>query len=133
MKRSARTALANRAREMRKNMTEAEKILWYRFLADYPIHISNQRLIGPYIVDFYCKKVRLSIELDGSQHYLPLQKRYDEIRRNYLEMEGIKEIRFPNSLIWENFEGVCEVIHQEIQNRRNDLTSIPLSSLRNKK
>lgn len=133
MNRAARTRLAERARYMRKNMTEAEKILWFRFLREYPIRFSNQIIVGPYIVDFYCRKVRLSIELDGSQHYEEVHRKYDEIRTTYLEMEGIKELRFPNSYIWDHFEGVCETIHREVERRRNDLPSIPLSEVRNKR
>ncbi len=114
-------------------MTPAEKQLWYSFLRDYPIRFSNQIIIGPYIVDFLCRKVRLSVELDGSQHYEENHRRYDEIRTTYLEMEGIKELRFPNSYVRENLEGVCEAIHQEVQKRRNDLCAIPLDLVRNKK
>ena len=68
MNRSTRSKLAEYARYMRKNMPPAEKILWYQVLCNYPIRFSRQILVGPYIVDFYCKKARLSIELDGSQH-----------------------------------------------------------------
>ena len=97
MNRAARTRLAERARYMRKNMTEAEKILWFRFLREYPIRFSNQIIVGPYIVDFYCRKVRLSIELDGSQHYEEVPK----IRRdtNYLLGNGSNQgITFPKLL-----------------------------------
>lgn len=133
MNRAARSKLAEYARLMRRNMPPAEQILWYRFLRSYPVRFSRQILIGPYIVDFYCRKVRLSIELDGSQHYEEENRLHDEIRTTYLEMEGIKEIRFPNSYIRENFEGVCEFIHKEVQKRRNDYSEIPLSLIIQKK
>lgn len=107
-------------------MTEAEKKLWFRFLSNYPINFVNQKIIGNYIVDFFCNKVRISIELDGSQHTSPAAKKYDQVRSTYLEMLEIKELRYPNSLLWSNFEGVCEDIHNEIQKRRNDLIRIPL-------
>lgn len=129
MNRSTRSKLAEYARYMRKNMPPAEKILWHQFLCNYPIRFSRQILVGPYIVDFYCKKARLSIELDGSQHYEKENRARDEIRTTYLEMEGIKELRFSNSDIRENLEGVCKLIHQEVQNRRNDFSEIPLSLL----
>ncbi len=133
MDRQSRTKLAQYAKNLRRNMTKAEQLLWTRFLQEYPIRFSSQILVGPYIVDFYCRKVRLSIELDGSQHYEERNKLRDEIRTTYLEMEGIKELRFPNSYIWSDFEGVCEVIHAEVQNRRNDVSEIPLSMVKNKK
>lgn len=133
MKREARSRLAKYAKEMRKNKTPAEKKLWLKFLREYPIHFSNQIIIGPYIVDFFCKKVRLSIELDGSQHYETKNREYDEIRTLYLEMNGIKELRFPNSYIWEDFDGVCEAIYNEVQKRRNDTITLPLTLLSKKK
>ena len=126
MNRAERSRLAEHARFMRRTMTAAEKKLWYQFLCDYPIRFSSQIIVGPYIVDFLSRKIKLSIELDGSQHYEESQRKYDEVRTTYLEMEGIKELRFPNSYIWDNFEGVCECIHQEVQKRRNDLWTIPL-------
>ena len=132
MNRTRRSLLAARAREMRRTMPPAEKKLWYCFLAEYPIHFSRQILVGPYIVDFFCRQARLSIELDGSQHYEERNLEYDAVRKMYLEMEGIKELRFPNSSIRENFEGVCETIHQEVQLRRNDVCTVPLSLLINK-
>lgn len=64
-----RSILAQRAEYLRCNMTDAEKKLWIKFLRGYPINFVCQKVIGPYIVDFYCRKVKLAIELDGSQHY----------------------------------------------------------------
>ncbi len=95
MNRAERSRLAEHARFMRRNMTAAEKKLWYQFLCDYPIRFSSQIIVGPYIVDFLSRKIKLSIELDGSQHYEESQRKYDEVRTTYLEMEGIKELRFP--------------------------------------
>lgn len=118
---------------LRKNLTEAEKLLWFRFLRNYPIRFTQQKIIGSYIVDFFCNKVRISIELDGSQHYQEEIRRRDKIRTTYLEMLEIKELRFPNNAIWDNFEGVCESIHQEIQKRRNDVIDIPIHELIRKK
>ena len=128
-----RQVLTQRAESMRKNMTREEAKLWFSFLREYPIHFANQRIMGNYILDFYCHKAKLSIELDGSQHYQKHQKDYDKARTTYLEICEIKELRFPNSAIWENFQGVCEKIHLEVQKRRNDTVSIPLSLLQNKK
>lgn len=120
------------AEYLRKNMTLAERKLWFSFLRDYPIPFRDQKIVGPYIVDFFCNKVRISIELDGSQHYEEEGRKKDETRTAYLEMLEIKELRFPNSYIWDNFEGVCEAIHYEIENRRNDVTKLPLSLLQQK-
>ena len=58
-----------RAKQLRKDMTEQERRLWYCCLKEYPVKFYKQRVIGAYIVDFYCAQARLAIELDGSQHY----------------------------------------------------------------
>ena len=61
--------LKNFARSLRSNMTEEERRLWYTFLSGYPVRFMRQKIIGGYIVDFYCSKAKLVIEIDGSQHY----------------------------------------------------------------
>jgi len=124
--------LVNNAQDLRYNMTLAERKLWFNFLRDYSLPFRQQKIVGPYIVDFFCNKVRLSIELDGSQHYEERNIKRDRLRTNYLEMLEIEELRFPNSYIWENFEGVCEAIHNAAQRRRNDSVGLSLSSVSNK-
>ena len=57
------------ARELRREMTPHEKKLWYLFLRKYPVKIYKQKILGQYIVDLYCLKARIVIELDGWQHY----------------------------------------------------------------
>ena len=57
------------AKELRKEMTKQERHLWYDFLRYYSVKIYKQKVIDNFIVDFYCHKARLVIELDGSQHY----------------------------------------------------------------
>ena len=133
MDRVTRSILARRAQALRREMTEAEKRLWYRFLREYPIPFVNQKVIGNYIVDFYCKKVRLSIELDGSQHYEERGLAYDAVRTTFLETLEIYELRFPNDIVFENFDGVCQVIHDTVQSRRHDIIETPLSLLKNKR
>ena len=66
-------------------MTPEEKHLWYDFLKTYPIQFNRQRVIGNYIVDFYCRRANLVIEIDGSQHYLSDAITYDKERTQYLE------------------------------------------------
>ena len=57
------------AKILRKNMTKEERHLWYDFLRTYPVKFSRQKVLGKYIVDFYCASAKLVIEIDGSQHY----------------------------------------------------------------
>ena len=62
-------ALTPIARKLRKDMTREERHLWYDFLREYPIRFLRQKVIGSYVVDFYCAAAKLVVELDGSQHY----------------------------------------------------------------
>ena len=106
---------------MRNQMTYPERRLWFSFLREYPTPFVAQKVIGSYIIDFYCRKARLSIELDGDSHYTESQKEYDRVRTTFLEMLEIKELRFTNNEVMENLEGVCEAIHAEVLKRRNDV------------
>lgn len=132
MDRSQRTLLAQRAKSMREQMTYAERRLWFSFLREYPTPFVAQKVIGSYIVDFYCRKARLSIELDGESHYTEEQKEYDRVRTTFLESMEIKELRFTNNEVRENLEGVCEAIHEEVLNRRNDVHDDLFQQLKNK-
>ncbi len=95
------------SRTLRKNMTRQEKKLWYDFLKNYHIRFHRQRPIGEYVVDFYCSKAKLVVELDGSQHYSDDGKQCDENRTLCLNDLGVTVIRFSNNDIDNNFEGVC--------------------------
>lgn len=105
------------ARRLRQEMTPHERKLWYLFLRKYPAKIYKQRIIGAYIVDFYCSPAKLVIELDGSQHYDPQGLTRDAERTAFLEALGLKVIRFPNSDIDRHFNAVCEQIDLAIKER----------------
>ena len=102
---------------LRKNTTKEENHLWYDFLKQYPVQFNRQKVIGNYIVDFYCKKAKIVIELDGSQHYEEKGIKKDEIRDEFFESLGIKVIRISNLEIQREFKAVCEMIDAEIKNR----------------
>lgn len=105
-----------RAQELRKNATKEENHLWYDFLRTYPVQFLRQKPFGPYIVDFYCHKAKLAIELDGSQHYEGNGPEQDKIRTAYLqEVEKIRVLRFANLEIKQNFEGVCAAIDRQVR------------------
>ena len=110
MDRKHNSALTENARALRKNMTKEERHLWYDFLRDYPVRFLRQKVIDNYIVDFYCHKARLIIELDGSQHYEKEGLLKDKIRTERIERRNLIVIRIPNNEVNENFEGVCEYI-----------------------
>ena len=98
------------ARRLRRNMTKEERKLWYEFLRLQDTHFYKQRPIGPYIVDFYCPKKQLVIELDGSQHFEDAGLAADFVRDNFFGEQGIKVLRFSNLDINSNFDGVCTEI-----------------------
>ena len=127
-----RNALASLAYQLRCNATPAERKLWYRFLCSYSVPFRQQKVIGPYIVDFFCNKVRMSIELDGSQHYEEKGRIKDTYRTRYLELLEIKELRFSNYEISNDFEAVCETINIEVTKRKNDLIDIHRAKLKSK-
>ena len=102
--------LLENVRQLRKEMTKEERHLWYDFLKDYPAKFYKQKIVGNYIVDFYCEKAKLAVELDGSQHYVEAGQEYDRIRTEYLRGLGIRVLRFSNQDIKQNFRGVCDAI-----------------------
>ena len=104
------------ARALRKNMTPWERKLWYEFLRAYPVRFQRQKAIGNYIVDFYCAKAGLVIELDGGGHYTVEQAEKDELRTKELESMNLKIVRVCNSDIDRNFSGVCEYIDMSVKN-----------------
>ena len=109
-----------KAKQLRRSMTEQERKLWHLFLKSYPEKIYRQRIIGPYIADFYCHTARLVIEIDGTQHYMEEGKAYDARRSAAFLEWGIEVIRFSNREIEREFKAVCEAIHKEIQRRIRD-------------
>ena len=102
--------LLENARKLRREMTPHERHLWYAFLRKYPIKIFKQRIIGNYIVDFYCASAKIVIELDGNQHSNEENILNDKIRDEFMTELGLTVIRFSNRDIDENFRGVCEKI-----------------------
>ena len=114
------------ARRLRREMTPHERKLWYLFLRKYPVKIYKQRIIGRFIVDFYCACAKLVIEVDGSQHYEAQGMAYDAERSVFLSALGLEVLRFSNRDIDRDFRNVCEQIDLTIQNR----LQYPLSHLR---
>ena len=100
------------ARKLRKDMTREERKLWYECLRELPVRFYRQKPIGNYVADFYCPKLHLVIELDGSQHYQDKGIVYDTERTKELsKYKRIKVLRIPNNQIDQNFNGVCEYIY----------------------
>ena len=108
-----------RARQLRKNETWAEKLLWswlrdrrfsgYKFRRQHPV--------GSYYLDFFCEEARLSVEIDGFGHGHPDQQRHDAERKAFLTALGIKELRFWNSYLRRNAQSIRDTIFRELQER----------------
>lgn len=117
MIRKHNTRLVGNAKALRKDMTKEERHLWYDFLRTYPIRFLRQKILGSYIVDFYCAKAKLVVEIDGSQHCDEERKAYDAERTAFLSGYGLNVLRIPNTEINRNFSGVCEWIDSEVKKR----------------
>ncbi|MCX6800141.1 MAG: endonuclease domain-containing protein [Candidatus Falkowbacteria bacterium] len=100
-------------RKLRKNMTKAERILWFK-LKNKQVNgyrFCRQTSISNYIVDFYCSQLRLVIEIDGDLHYLEEKTiEYDKKRQREIEKMGIRFLRFTNYEIYKNLRGVLVTI-----------------------
>lgn len=103
------------AKKLRADMTKEERHLWYDFLRAYPVRFTRQKIIGNYIVDFYCPQAKLVLELDGSQHYEAENLQKDAERTRFLKQFDLRVIRIPNSEINRNFRGVCEYIDAAVK------------------
>jgi len=107
------------ARSLRKNTTDSERKLWQKLRRRQLLGVQfyRQRPIGDYIVDFYAPRIRLVVEIDGSQH---LEKDYasrDRIRDGYLDSLGLKVLRFNSREVLTNIEMVLDVLYRTMKER----------------
>jgi very-short-patch-repair endonuclease len=101
-----------RARQLRANTTQAERNLWFslRQLKSKGLHFRRQAPMDNYVVDFICHRAKLVIELDGSQHAEPENVAYDAARTKFLESRGYRVLRFWNSDVLKNRNGIMDTI-----------------------
>ncbi len=107
-------------RRLRKDSTAPERILW-RLLRDRQLSgykFRRQHGLGPYIVDFYCPKFKLVVEIDGDSHFTPNAQAYDARRSAYFRLFGMDVIRFTNAEVGENPTAVVEAIYLYIETHR---------------
>ena len=117
MNNTANSLLRPYAQKLRREMTKEERHLWYDFLRSQPMTFHRQKVIGPYIVDFYCAGAKLVIELDGSQHYEKAGIEEDFTRDRYLQETGLCVLRYSNADVNQHFEQVCEDNLNHIESR----------------
>ena len=125
MNETSNPKLTGISKVLRRNMTKEEKHLWYDFLKLLPQTVNRQKVIGPYVVDFYCASAKIVIELDGSQHYKEDGKKQDHERDSYLIGLGITVVRYTNLDIHERFDAVCADIVRRINTSSDSLREPP--------
>ena len=105
------------SRNLRKEMTDAEWILWSKIKGKQlsGVQFYRQKPVGEYIVDFYSSSIRMVIELDGGQHFEPENMEKDRLRDDYLKSKGLQVLRFDNHEVIKNLSGVLDVIYKEIE------------------
>ena len=115
---SYKEELLIRRKELRRNLTPEEAVLWTQLKAKGldGSKWRKQHSVGNYILDFYCPEAKLCVELDGERHYTFEGAREDDVRTSFLNKNGIRVVRFENRLIWENLQGVIDTIKQELKN-----------------
>ena len=120
--------LKEKAKKMRNQPTEAEKMLW-NILANKGLEgykFRRQHIIGQYIVDFICLEKRLIIEVDGSVHNVQEQIEHDQLRTEWLESKGFKIVRFTNKQVLLDSLNTIEIIRKEL----NAILEVPPSGAR---
>lgn len=122
-----RSALVMRARELRRDETEAERALWARVrgrrLGGFKFY--RQAVREGYILDFYCRDADLVVEVDGAVHDSPTQRAKDDLRTQVLESKGYTVIRFTNEQVLLNTDDVCRQILDVIHERLSSTPSHP--------
>lgn len=114
-----KSVLGKRASKLRQNMTRPEQKLWRGFLQNHQPRFRRQRMIKTFIVDFYCPAAKLVIEVDGESHVTEEGKARDAERTAVLEGLGLYVLRFINSEVMKEFEGVCTKISEMVAGRAN--------------
>ena len=110
-------SVVEKAKLLRKQMTSAEKKLWFDFLQTFKPRFLRQRVIDNFIADFYCAKASLIVEADGHSHYTQSAQKYDRIRTEILNLYGLTVIRFTNNEVMNFFDGVKRKITEVVKER----------------
>ena len=114
---SRRETLRDRARELRRASTPAEKLLWTKLQGDQlGVRFRRQYRVERYIIDFYCPAKKLAVELDGDSHNDKTE--YDAARTAHLLSLNIREIRFTNQTVFQNVDAVVDAIYKEVNELR---------------
>jgi very-short-patch-repair endonuclease len=110
----------DKRRPLRSSMPEAEVILWSRLKGRQLLEskFRRQYSAGSFVIDFFSVEIKLGIELDGDSHFRAGAPEYDHERQRFIESFGIRIVRVLNTEVYENLDGVLEMIGREVLNRR---------------
>ncbi len=122
-----------RRKELRRNQTQAEKIIWSKLRNKQvnSLKFYRQWSVGRYILDFYCHPLKLAIEIDGGQH--DENNVYERTRTQFLQKQNITLLRFWNNEVLENIDGVMNNILEESNLLNNNSSHPPLIKRRSEK
>jgi len=109
--------LKERSRELRKNMTDAEKKIWFGYLKSLQVNVLRQKPIDHFIVDFYIPDYNLVIEIDGEIHNTLKNKEYDSFKDTILKLYGLSILRITNEMIVLDFNRAVELIEEKIKSK----------------
>lgn len=107
-------------RYLRNSMPKSEVLLWVK-LKNKQMHgerFLRQYSVDQYVIDFYCPRLKLAIEVDGDSHFIGDAQEYDKERQSYIEALGIHFWCFTNTDIYENIDGVCQTIWEKIEDTK---------------
>jgi very-short-patch-repair endonuclease len=120
-------AYTARRKALRRSLSKSEAVMW--------IHLSRKQINGfkfrrqysvnQYVIDFYCPRLKLTIEIDGDSHYGSLSQKYDNERQKYIESFGIQFLRFTNDDICTNLDSVLQMIYDWTERYKETL--LPMS------
>ena len=105
-------ALKEKARALRRNLTEPERRLWHQCLRGFPYPVLRQKPIADFIVDFYCSRLQLVIEVDGGQH--AQRQAEDATRTAWLQAQGFRVRRFWNDEVLRDLPAVLDAIRSSL-------------------
>ena len=115
-----RESETGKRRQLRGSMPEAEVILWSRLKGRQLLGCKFRRQygVGTFVIDFFSVEIKLGIELDGDSHFHPGAPEYDRKRQQFITSFGIRIVRILNSDVYNNLDGVLEMIGREVLERR---------------
>ena len=110
----------NKRRELRRSMPDAEVMLWSRLKGRQLLgcKFRRQYSVGSFVLDFFSAEIKLGIKLDGHSHFQSGAHEYHQKRQQFIESFRIKVVRILNTEIYQNLEGVLEMIGREVVMRR---------------